>query len=87
MQILGIFLLTFVEATNVCEVVLLENCNCAQFCRSKNAERGWEGPGRAPVTRGGPAPCVVRRCRGVMLSVEEDIGRCDPCCRAIGWED
>ena len=69
-QILGIFLLTFVEATNVCEVVLLENCKCAQFCRSKNAERGWEGPGRAPVTRSGPAPCVVRRCRGVMLSAD-----------------
>lgn len=84
-QILRIFLLTFGDATNVCEVVLLENCNCAEFCRrSKTAERGCEVPGRTPVTRSRPAPCVVRRCRDVMLSVEEDIGRCDPCCLVIG---
>ena len=57
-----IFLLTFGDDTNVCEVVLMENCNCAEFCRrSKNADRGSEMPSRAPGTWSRSALCVVRR--------------------------
>lgn len=56
-----IFLLTFGDDTNVCEVVLMENCSCAEFCRrSKNADRGSEMPSRTPGTYSRSAPCVVR---------------------------